>query len=208
MKRFFVKLLCLFIPSKSKRQAIRRKFNGVDGLLGRHSYVGSNFSCPNAETKIGAFCSIAANVLICPTQHPAGFLSTHPFSYLHEHKLKGQRKMTPFSHTKPAVIGNDVWIGQNAVIMDGVHVGDGAIVAAGAVVTKDVPPYAIVGGVPARVIKYRFDAGTIKELSELKWWELPDGEIASLPVDDVPACLARLREIRAAERRTPADGKA
>ncbi len=116
--------------------------------------------------------------------------------------------MTPFSHTKPAVIGNDVWIGQNAVIMDGVHVGDGAIVAAGAVVTKDVPPYAIVGGVPARVIKYRFDAGTIKELSELKWWELSDGEIASLPVDNVPACLARLREIRAAERRTPADGKA
>ena len=196
MKRFLIKLLCAFVPSKAKRQAIRRRFNGVDALLGRHSYVGSNFACPNAETKIGAFCSIAANVIICPTQHPVGFLTTHPFSYLRDHKLAGQKRFAKYVHTKPAVIGNDVWIGQNAVVMDGVKIGDGAVVAAGAVVTKDVPPYAIVGAVPAKVIKYRFDEETIGELLRLKWWELSDEEILSLPVEDVPACLKRLKEIR------------
>ncbi|CCZ22449.1 acetyltransferase (Isoleucine patch superfamily) [Acetobacter sp. CAG:977] len=199
MKRFFVKLLCAFVPFKSKRQAIRRYFNGVNDLLGRHSYVGSNFSCPNSATKIGSFCSIAANVIICPTQHPAGFLTTHPFSYLREHGLSGQKSFINYAHTTPAEIGNDVWIGQNAVIMDGVKIGDGAIIAAGAVVTKDVAPYAIVGGVPAKLIRYRFDEATIKDLLRLKWWELSDKEILSLPVNDVKECIKRLKVIRGEE---------
>lgn len=111
----------------------------------------------------------------------------------------GQKSFINYAHTTPAEIGNDVWIGQNAVIMDGVKIGDGAIVAAGAVVTKDVAPYAIVGGVPAKLIKYRFDEATIKDLLRLKWWELSDKEILSLPVNDVKESIKRLKVIRGEE---------
>lgn len=199
MKRFLIKLLCAFIPSKEKRHAVRRYFSGVNDLLGRHSYVGSNFSCGDSRTKIGSFCSIAANVMICPTQHPLHFLSTHPYTYLPDYALKGQKSFYDFRHSKPAVIGNDVWIGQNAVIMDGVEIGDGAVVASGAVVTRNVPPYAIVGGVPAKIIKYRFDEETVAALLELKWWELPDEDILKLPANDVGACLRMLREMKAGD---------
>jgi acetyltransferase-like isoleucine patch superfamily enzyme len=78
---------------------------------------------------------------------------------------------------EPVVIGNDVWIGTGAIILRGLSVGDGAVIGAGAVVTKDVPPYAIVAGNPARVIKYRFEEAVIKRIQASKWWEMSDGEI-------------------------------
>ena len=96
----------------------------------------------------------------------------------------------PFSATQPIHIGHDVWIGYGAIIMDGVTVGTGAIVGAAAVVTKDVPPYAIVAGVPARIIRYRFDENTIKRLLESRWWDFPEDFIATkLKFDDVEQCL-------------------
>ena len=82
-----------------------------------------------------------------------------------------------FAEYRPITIGNDVWIGARAMVMDGVEVGDGAIVAANAVVTKDVPPYAIVGGVPAKVIRYRFAPEKIEALQLLQWWSWPLEEI-------------------------------
>lgn len=114
-------------------------------------------------THVGKYCSIALNVTIGADRHPTDWLSTHPFQY---------NGTDNFEHVKITTIGNDVWIGTNAVILTGVYVGDGAIIGASAVVTKDVPPYAIVAGVPAKIIRYRFNQDIINKLLELKWWDL------------------------------------
>jgi len=102
------------------------------------------------------------------SEHPTDIVSTSPKIY---RNIKSQDIRDVYSSP---IIGNDVWIGANAIILQGVTIGDGAIVAAGAVVTKDVPPYAIVGGVPAKVIKYRFPDSTIVKLLEIKWWDKPE----------------------------------
>lgn len=124
---------------------------------------------------IGRYCSIAKHVEIGLPQHPVDWLSIscrqYLSSYLDMRKFTGSDVVTQdFEMMAHTTIGNDVWIGTHVVIMGGLTIGDGAIVAAGAVVTKDVPAYAIVAGVPARVIRYRFDEKTIDELLELKWW--------------------------------------
>ena len=128
------------------------------------------------NVSIGRYSAIAPNVHICPPQHPTDWLSSsarqYTISYLRWNSFLGKDVQCQHKPDEKSVeIGNDVWIGNNAIIMGGVKVGNGAIVAAGAVVTKDVPPYAIVGGVPAKVIRYRFDPNTIGELLALKWWE-------------------------------------
>ena len=127
---------------------------------------------------IGKFCAIARGVefVMNGANHMLDCLSTYPFEIIDE--FKGLAR--PFANRGnrgDTVIGNDVWIGQNATILPGVHIGDGAIVGANAVVSKDVPAYAVVVGNPAVVKKYRFDAETIKLLLELKWWDKPVEEI-------------------------------
>lgn len=134
------------------------------------TYVSSNTAISNA--RIGKFCSIASDVVIGTGMHPADvFVSSHPifFSPLRQAQISFADQ-TYFKEFSDVVIGNDVWIGTRSVILDGVTIGDGAIVAAGAVVTKDVPPYAIVGGVPAKVIRYRFTEEKIDFLVTFKWW--------------------------------------
>ena len=165
--------------------------------LGKHSCIGDRFRCDSAQTVIGKFCSVAADVTIAPGQHPTQWLSTSGFQYDSTKKISLRQSVKDWTegHT-PVIIGNDVWIGCYAVIQDGVHIGDGAIVGSNAVVTKDVPPYAIVGGVPAKVIRYRFSPEIIEKLLKLKWWDLPDEQIAELPFEDVKACIKRLEEIR------------
>lgn len=123
---------------------------------------------------IGKFCSIACGTkfLFNCANHTLKSLSTYTFPLFYEEwELEKSNITTAWDNKGDIVIGNDVWIGYEAVIMAGVHIGDGAIIAARAVVTKDVPPYTIVGGTPAKEIRKRFDAEVIEQLLILKWWD-------------------------------------
>ena len=129
---------------------------------------------------IGKFCSIAcgAKFIFTSANHTLKSLSTYPFPiFFEEWGLDSANITEAWDKKGDIVIGNDVWIGYEAVILSGVAVGDGAIIGARAVVTKDVPPYAIVGGIPARYIRRRFDEKTVTKLMELKWWEWSDEKI-------------------------------
>lgn len=129
---------------------------------------------------IGKFCSIACGTkfLFNCANHSLKSLSTYTFPLFYEEwELEKSNITTAWDNKGDIVIGNDVWIGYEAVIMVGVHIGDGAIIAARAVVTKDVPPYTIVGGTPAKEIRKRFDAEVIQQLLMLKWWDWSTDEI-------------------------------
>lgn len=129
---------------------------------------------------IGKFCSIAcgAKFLFNSGNHALGSLSTYTFPiFFEEWDLPVEGIPRAWDNKGDIVIGNDVWIGYEAVVMAGVTVGDGAIIGARAVVTKDVPPYTIVGGVPAKPIRKRFDEETVQRLLALKWWDWPAEKI-------------------------------
>ena len=164
--------------------------------MGKNSYACNYFCVSNIETKIGNFCSIADNVTLGTTFHPINRLSTHPFTYFEPMRLSKKYPLKNFTYHKPVTVGNDVWIGKHVTVMDGITIGDGAVIGTNAVVTKDVPPYAIMVGIPARVLRYRFDEQTIKDLLRLKWWDLDDKVIAKLPFCDIPKCIKELKKIR------------
>lgn len=131
---------------------------------------------------IGKFCSIAcgAKFLFNSANHSLTSLSTYPFPiFFEEWGLDRGQVTRAWDHKGDIVIGNDVWIGYEAVILAGVTIGDGAIIGTRAVVTKDVPPYAIVGGVPAKPIRKRFSDDTIAALLALRWWDWPEERIAA-----------------------------
>ena len=130
---------------------------------------------------IGRFCSIAcgAKFLFTSANHAMRSLSTYPFPiFFEEWGLDRTRVADAWDNKGDIVVGSDVWIGYEAVVLSGVTIGDGAIIGARAVVTRNVPPYAIVGGVPARLIRKRFDDKTIETLLRLKWWNWPSEKIA------------------------------
>ncbi len=120
---------------------------------------------------VGKYCQIGADVAMHSTNHPVHYLSTYIGSGFFNGELKKLKE------TKRIEIGNDVWIGHNALIIGEVKVGNGAIIAAGAIVTKNVPPYAIVAGVPAKVIKKRFSENICNEIEDLQWWNLSENEL-------------------------------
>jgi virginiamycin A acetyltransferase len=129
---------------------------------------------------IGKFCSIAcgAKFLFTSANHSMRSLSTYPFPiFFEEWGLDVKDITSAWDNKGDIVVGNDVWIGYEAVILSGVTIGDGAIIGARAVVAKDVPPYTIVGGVPAKPIRNRFDMHTVSELLRLKWWDWPEEKI-------------------------------
>lgn len=131
--------------------------------------------------KIGKFCSIAcgAKFLFNSANHSLSSLSTYPFPiFFEEWGLDAKNIAAAWDNKGDIIIGNDVWIGYEAVILAGVTIGDGAIIGARAVVTKDVPPYTIVGGVPAAPIRTRFSEETVSALLKLKWWDWSKEKIA------------------------------
>lgn len=144
--------------------------------LGDYSYIGRDSSLVYAE--VGKFCSIASGTLIGMGTHTLNKLSTSSV-FTEAKNGTGQKWVSstvvePFKRVK---VGNDVWIGTRAMIMGGITIGDGAVVGAGAVVTKDVPPYSIVGGVPARIIRYRLSEEVVDEVLKNEWWSLSDEQL-------------------------------
>lgn len=132
-----------------------------------------SYFCNINNVSIGKYCSIAKRVNIGLGFHPTNFISSSPIFYSKINPLKQTFvNKQEFIDSKPTAICNDVWIGVNAIILDGVRIGDGAIIGANSVVTKDVEPYSIVGGVPARLIRKRFSDDIIDALIKLKWWDL------------------------------------
>lgn len=155
--------------------------------LGTGTYIRENSTF--FYTKIGRYCSVADNVCVCIGNHPTHFATTHPAFYydissqigwtfhkgepLYKNIYKYPKDETEYQ----VIIGNDVWIGSHVLLMGGITIGDGAVIAAGSVVTKDVEPYTVVGGNPAHLIKKRFSEDVIDNLISSKWWNLPLKEI-------------------------------
>ena len=154
-------------------------FNLHEIKLGDYSYIAKNSDINNCE--IGKFCSIGPNFCCGLGIHPTNGISTSPMFYSAAKQngisLSKENKIPEF---KPSIIGNDVFIGANVTILDGVHISDGAVIGAGAVVTDNIPPYAIAVGVPATVIKYRFEEDTINNLLLRKWWDDPEEKLKEI----------------------------
>lgn len=149
------------------------------------------------KLKIGKFCSIAcgAKFLFNSANHALGSLSTYPFPiFADAWGLDWKRVTEAWDNKGDIVIGNDVWIGYEAVILAGVTIGDGAIIGTSAVVTKDVPPYTIVGGVPAKPIRKRFSEETIAVLQDLRWWDWEEEKIARHIWDIQAGNVEKLKE--------------
>lgn len=147
-------------------------------VVGDYSYGAPTVLEPtSANLKIGRFTSIGQSVVVVLGNHRTDTVTTYPFKSLR--RFWHTAATTPDDHTSKGdvVIGNDVWIGQGVTILSGVHVGDGAVLAAESVVTKDVPPYAVVAGNPARCVRHRFDEATVEKLLAIRWWDWPEQKI-------------------------------
>jgi acetyltransferase-like isoleucine patch superfamily enzyme len=149
--------------------------------ISAYSYIRSG-KLENVES-IGRYCSIGENVLLGQDA------KNHPIDW-----VTSCNSISGYSYDcKGLTIGNDVWIGNNVIIMSGINIGDGAVIAAGAVVTKDVAPYQIVGGVPAKEIRYRFDQGTIISLLESEWWDKPKDFLSTLDFSDIANFIEQVK---------------
>lgn len=183
---FFMESNCLYTVDS---------FDKTLPTMGMYSYSASMLS---SKTTIGRYCSIAPNVRLMSAQHPLSRFTTSPVTIPGEiigqswdFDIKAQSGgfiQTPFNQHKTnetgIIVGNDVWIGQDVLLKSNICIGTGSVIAAGSVVTKDVPPYAIVGGVPAKIIRYRFKEDICYRLLKLKWWEYPFWNCSALSGDE------------------------
>jgi acetyltransferase-like isoleucine patch superfamily enzyme len=161
---------------------------------------------------IGRYCSIAFGCFTSPAEHPISFLSTSPFQYSFDNRWPTSNLWNTYKNRnknsfpemlkkrlavvdKPSVvIKNDVWIGQNVTILRGCTIGNGAVLASNSVITKDVPDYAIMGGIPAKIIKYRFSEDIIEKLLKLSWWNLSVELLDNIPFDNIENAIEELEK--------------
>lgn len=151
------------------------KYNKVE--VGRYTYGYQNLGTLFIK-KIGAFCSIAPHSITVPNGHNMNWVTTSSVAFLKEYGFVSQDKLSTFCpNVEHSIeIGNDVWIGAGCIIFNNVKIGDGAVIAAGSIVRKDVPPYAVIGGID-RILKYRFSDDIIDKLSKIEWWKWNDTKI-------------------------------
>jgi chloramphenicol O-acetyltransferase type B len=163
----------LFNSTLADHVQLQRQTTVTDTNIARYTYV-ARHAYLNLVT-IGSFCSVGPSVLAGLGEHPIDLGTTSPAFYSTRRQCGASfARVDHFPERRPIIVGNDVWLGARAFIRDGVTIGDGAIIAAGAVVTHDVPPYAIVGGTPAKLIRLRFAEPIILRLQSVAWWTWPD----------------------------------
>lgn len=163
----------------TKTSALGKHTRCYNVVLGNYSSIRDRGRAMNAI--IGNFSVIAKECEIGLGVHPTNYLTCHSIFYKNSPWGFHEDWVKPIDGiVKTTYIGNDVWIGARSIVMDGVTIGNGAIVAAGSVVTKDVPPFSVVGGAPAKMIKYRFPQEVINRLQEIQWWNLPDEKITEV----------------------------
>ena len=209
--RYYTDIALVFEPPVSVTRIEKQL-----GRVGRYTFFGDQ-STFERVSGIGRYSSLASNIIMGRAFHPTSFLSSSKVFYAGAGSTLVGDEFTEFktlaASTRQAAraewirieaerhgeisIGHDVWIGDRVIVMQGVSIGTGAVVAANAVVTKDVPPYAVVGGVPAKLIKYRFPEKTIERLLASRWWDLPLHAMAPVPSHDIDRAIDAIEEIRA-----------
>jgi acetyltransferase-like isoleucine patch superfamily enzyme len=181
-----IKFFISRILKKSRLAAIRDSFvhpaakiesgsSFISSSIDRYSFCG--YDCDVYLARIGKFTSIASGVVIGGARHPMEWVGMSPAFYAGRDSIKSKFAEHKLRPHEGVIIGHDVWIGRSAIVLAGVTVGDGSVIGAGSVVTKDVPPYAIVAGNPARLIRYRFDENIIRKLEEIKWWNFSEARL-------------------------------
>ena len=188
----YVKNVIIGDYSCVNRSALQRYIN-----IGMFSYI--------CDTETGSYCSFGSRVSIGGYEHPTDRLTTHEFSYRDMSNYYDESlpfRPDDYQPGRRTIIGSDVWVGNNVCIKAGVFVGDGVIIGQGSVVTKNVPSFSVVAGNPSRVIRYRFDDQTIRDLCCLKWWNFDIGELKSIDFTDISNGIEQIKKLRRRQERS------